>query len=159
MRAAKEKVAWLEDGTKERTSWIVEDSARTSPFDPKNNSDLTTTTSEGQAPSATFTRERDAEALGRTSFMGSSDQGKAVQPALRTQQAAQKRPEIAPLPDGRTDDLIVEPTYVARVIRITASGHTREYRRVVHRFGDTYFFCNGSSCGEVTYNTAVEEAP
>ncbi len=58
-------------------------------------------------------------------------------------------------PDGREDQVLVEPTYVARVIRITESGHTREYRRVSHRYGATHYFCNGLSCCEEAFQVGA----
>ncbi|MBK7384906.1 MAG: hypothetical protein IPI81_16460 [Flavobacteriales bacterium] len=59
------------------------------------------------------------------------------------------------LPDGRTEELLVEQNYVAKIVRITQGGHTREYRKVTHRYGETNFFCNGSSCGEVAFGAAI----
>ena len=82
-------------------------------------------------------------------------------PTLRVRQAVAPGPgqdlALPPTPDGRTDELIVEPTYVARVVRITHMGRTREYRRVAHRFGETHYFLDGSSCGEATFSAGIHE--
>jgi hypothetical protein len=85
----------------------------------------------------------------------------ADSPTRRVRQAVVPEPEqdlaLPPPPDGRTDELIVEPTYVARVVRITHMGRTREYRRVAHRFGETHYFLDGSSCGEATFSAGIRE--
>ena len=59
------------------------------------------------------------------------------------------------VPDGRTEELQVRPTYVAREVRITQQGHTRVYRKVTHRYGEVRYFCNGSSCSESIYMAAI----
>ncbi|MGB3868651.1 MAG: hypothetical protein WBG34_04725 [Flavobacteriales bacterium] len=56
-----------------------------------------------------------------------------------------------PRQDGRIEEVEVRPTYVARIVRITEQGHTREYRKVTHRYGEVYWFCNGTSCSETRY--------
>ncbi|MEZ4740041.1 MAG: hypothetical protein R2818_11955 [Flavobacteriales bacterium] len=137
----------------------VEHAIDSAPNDPANGVGPAAATHHAHVPSTTFTRERDTEVMDRTSFMGTSGNERPNTSVPGTPYPVEPSPLAAALPDGRTDELIVEPTYVARVIRITESGHTREYRRVVHRFGDTYYFCNGSSCGEVTYSTAIAESP
>ena len=67
------------------------------------------------------------------------------------------RPEAVVPPDGRAEELQVEKTYVARTVRITKAGHTREYRRVAHRYGAVHYFVNGTSCGEETYTAGIQE--
>ena len=61
-----------------------------------------------------------------------------------------------PRPDGREEEVEVRPGYVARVLRITEQGHTREFRKVTHRYGEVNWFCNGASCSELQYNALVE---
>lgn len=62
---------------------------------------------------------------------------------------------VAPLyrsiPDGRTEDLQVLPTYLAKEVRITEGGRTRVYRKVTHRFGEVHYFCNGGACSEASF--------
>lgn len=67
------------------------------------------------------------------------------------------RKENVVLPDGRTEEVQVEPTYVTTTVRITKSGHTREYRRVAHKYGAVHFFYNGLSCGEAIYTAGINE--
>lgn len=55
---------------------------------------------------------------------------------------------------ARSEQLIVEPRRVTTVIRLTQNGHTTEYRRVAHDYGAVYFFRNGESCAEYTFNAA-----
>lgn len=64
-------------------------------------------------------------------------------------------PPEEPLQDGRTEEIEVRPAYVARMVRITEQGHTREYRKVTHRYGEVHWFCNGTSCSESLYNKLV----
>ena len=67
------------------------------------------------------------------------------------------RKENVVLPDGRTEEVQVEPTYVATTVRITKAGRTREFRRVAHRYGAVHYFYNGLSCGEATYIAGINE--
>lgn len=60
-----------------------------------------------------------------------------------------------PRKDGRIEEVEVRPTYVARRVRITERGHTREYCKVTHRYGEVHWFCNGASCSEPQYNKLV----
>ncbi|MEO7080935.1 MAG: hypothetical protein ABIY71_05375 [Flavobacteriales bacterium] len=60
------------------------------------------------------------------------------------------------IPDGRTDEVQVRPTYVAREIRITKQGSTHVFRKVTPLYGDARYFCNGSSCSEATFVTATQ---
>jgi hypothetical protein len=64
-------------------------------------------------------------------------------------------PPEEPRQDGRTEEIEVRPAYVARMVRITEQGRTREYRKVTHRYGEVHWFCNGTSCSESLYNKLV----
>ncbi len=64
-------------------------------------------------------------------------------------------PPEEPRQDGRVEEVEVRPAYVARMVRITEQGHTQEYRKVTHRYGEVHWFCNGASCSESRYNTMV----
>lgn len=76
-------------------------------------------------------------------------------PAIRTVNPAPGPPSVV-LPDGRTEELVVEGSRVTTIVRITESGHTREFRRVAHRYGQVYYFSNGASCSELTYHVGVD---
>jgi hypothetical protein len=58
---------------------------------------------------------------------------------------------------GRSEELIVEKRRVIRIVRITTDGHTAEYRRVTHQFGQVFYFKDGESCSQWQYEheTAV----
>jgi hypothetical protein len=110
-------------------------------------------------PSAPPTSAR-SEYVDRTnSPLGTHDPGSALRGRFQGSTAPQRSAGAVaiPIPDGRTDELIVQPTFVARVVRITELGRTREYRRVEHRYGDTHYFLDGSSCGEATFMAGVHE--
>lgn len=69
------------------------------------------------------------------------------------------RPVTAQLPAviddrGHYEQLIVEPRRVTTVIRLVDNGHTTEYRRVAHAYGAVFFFRNGESCAEGTFEAA-----
>ena len=52
--------------------------------------------------------------------------------------------DIAPI--TREEELIVEPRTVSKVVRLThANGQVEEFRKVMHSYGDTFFFHNGQS--------------
>ncbi|MFT3885274.1 MAG: hypothetical protein QM724_07545 [Flavobacteriales bacterium] len=62
---------------------------------------------------------------------------------------------VEPVIDGveRQEQLIVEPLRVTTIIRLTQKGHTTEYRRVAHAYGAVFFFRNGGSCSERTFES------
>ncbi len=66
-------------------------------------------------------------------------------------------PEKVVLPEGRMEELVVEPTYIAKIVRITNDGRTREFRRIVHKYGDVNFFCTGSSCSESAFIAGTKQ--
>lgn len=66
-------------------------------------------------------------------------------------------PERVVLPDGRTEELVVDQNHILKIIRITKAGYTREYRRVTHRYGQVDHFCTGTSCSETSYMAATKE--
>ena len=76
------------------------------------------------------------------------------EPRLR-QTATADTPLYATTPDGRTEELEVRPTYVAKEVRITENGRTAVYRRVTHRYGAVLYFCNGSGCSETSFLSAM----
>lgn len=76
-------------------------------------------------------------------------------PAISTEHPAPD-PQPVVLPDGRTEELVVEETRITTIVRITESGHTREFRRVAHRYGEVFYFANGASCSELTYHVGVD---
>lgn len=87
----------------------------------------------------------------------------AAQRVGKTPTNAERRPLTAAAdassygstPDGRTEELEVRPTYVAQEVRITENGRTAVYRKVIHRYGDVHYFCNGSACSETSFISAT----
>ncbi len=61
------------------------------------------------------------------------------------------------LPDGRTEDLIVDRLRVTTIIHITTNGHTKEYRRVSHRYGQVFFFADGLPCSSQAFEDVRAE--
>lgn len=51
----------------------------------------------------------------------------------------------------RWEELIVEPTKVMTVIRLELGGSEAEYRKVTHKWGDTFYFKNGATCSRQVY--------
>lgn len=60
-------------------------------------------------------------------------------------------PESVPELFRREEELVVEPTRVVTVVRIERDGVRTEYRRVSHKWGDTFYFKNGLNCPKQVY--------
>lgn len=52
----------------------------------------------------------------------------------------------------RNEELIVEPCQVITVVKIDNGKLTNEYRKVVRKYGSTFYFKNGQSCSKLTYD-------
>lgn len=66
---------------------------------------------------------------------------------------------VAPVLDAdaasivREEELIVEPRWICKVVRIIdANGRTQEFRKVTHSYGATFFFLNGQSITSERFN-------
>jgi hypothetical protein len=53
----------------------------------------------------------------------------------------------------RHKELIVEPNQVVVVVRVEEPQHTVEYKKVVRKYGGTYYFKDGISCTKLTYDS------
>lgn len=51
----------------------------------------------------------------------------------------------------RNEELIIEPTKVMTVIRLEQGSSTVEYRKVIHKWGGTFYFKNGEACTQQVY--------
>lgn len=51
----------------------------------------------------------------------------------------------------RRQELIVEPNKVMTVIHLEQGPITTEYRKVIHKWGDTFYFKNGETCSRQIY--------
>lgn len=59
----------------------------------------------------------------------------------------------------RKEELIVEPNKVMTVVKITEGEVITEYRKVIHKWGSTFYFKNGAACTQLIYETeAFEES-
>lgn len=71
--------------------------------------------------------------------------------------AAITAPRIDPVPitlstdTTRSEELIVEKLRVTKVIRFETGAQVTEYRKVQHLYGAVFYFKNGESCSEQTY--------
>jgi hypothetical protein len=55
----------------------------------------------------------------------------------------------------RNEELVVEPNKVMTIIRLETNGVTTEYRKVIHKWGTTYYFRNGQPCTQLAYEQEV----
>jgi hypothetical protein len=55
----------------------------------------------------------------------------------------------------RNEELVVEPNKVMTIIRLETNGVTTEYRKVIHKWGTTYYFRNGQPCTQLVYEQEV----
>lgn len=46
----------------------------------------------------------------------------------------------------RNEELLVEPSRVTAIVKVSIGDHTDEYRKVTHKFGGQYYFKNGATC-------------
>jgi hypothetical protein len=51
----------------------------------------------------------------------------------------------------REEELVVETNSVTTVIRLAVEERVDEYRRVVHKWGGSYYFKNGEACTQEVY--------
>ncbi len=75
-----------------------------------------------------------------------------VQPAL-AHSMEEPRPKFEPTPAPviRHQDVIVRPNEVITVIKLEEGERVTEYRRVARKYSGIYFFKNGVSCTQLTY--------
>jgi hypothetical protein len=55
----------------------------------------------------------------------------------------------------RNEDLIVEPNKVTTIVLLETNGVATEYRKVIHKWGTTYYFRNGQPCTQLVYEREV----
>lgn len=54
---------------------------------------------------------------------------------------------------NRHEELVVEPSKVVTIVTLETNGVRNEYRRVVHKWGDVFYFKNGLPCTAMVYQT------
>lgn len=102
---------------------------------------------------AVTAQRTDGEEARRRSAPVVVEEPSPVAPA-RANEVAVQRP-AAPAPDAgevfRHEELIVEPGQVVTLIRLDNGKVVTEYKKVVRKYSGTYYFKNGSSCTQLTY--------
>ena len=75
-----------------------------------------------------------------------------VQPA-KVRTAAEPRPkfESTPIVPVRHKEVVVEPGQVITVVRVEKGSDANEYRKVVRKYSGTFYFKDGASCSQNTY--------
>lgn len=71
----------------------------------------------------------------------------------RALQGEEGRPEAsseAPV-TTRSEDLQVEPNKVTTVVTLETAGVKTEYRKVIHKWGGTFYFKDGKTCTQQIY--------
>ncbi|HMN05994.1 MAG TPA: hypothetical protein PKD45_09720 [Flavobacteriales bacterium] len=75
-----------------------------------------------------------------------------VQPALaRTGEEPRPKFEPAVVPVIREQDVIVQPNEVVTIVRVQRGDEVTEYRRVARKYSGTFYFKDGASCSQLTY--------
>lgn len=71
----------------------------------------------------------------------------------RTSEAGEERPDgIAETPvTMRSEDLQVEPNKVTTIVTLETAGVKTEYRKVIHKWGGTFYFKDGKTCTQQIY--------
>jgi hypothetical protein len=79
-----------------------------------------------------------------------------VQPA-QMHASVEPRPkfEASPLARTRQQDVIVEPNQVITVVRMEENNIVTEYRKVIRKYSGTYYFKDGKSCSQLTYESGA----
>lgn len=62
-------------------------------------------------------------------------------------------PEHSAVEVLRNEELIIEPNKVMTVIRLEHGAVAAEYRKVIHKWGGTFYFKNGETCSQQLYET------
>ncbi len=80
------------------------------------------------------------------------EEASRVAPAL-AHPAGEERPEehVYEAEVFRNEQLIIEPNKVMTVVELECEGHKNEYRKVIHKWGDTFYFKNGKPCSAQIY--------
>lgn len=53
----------------------------------------------------------------------------------------------------RHEELLVEPTKVVTIVKLERAGTITEYRKVLHKWGGTFYFKNGEPCSQLAYDS------
>jgi hypothetical protein len=67
----------------------------------------------------------------------------------------EERPEARPVivESVREEELIVEPNQVITLIKLATDAQKNEYRKVVRKYGGTFYFKNGLPCSQLLYES------
>lgn len=83
------------------------------------------------------------------SAVAGQEQRRTLQPVV----GQEARPEVTVYePETfRHEELVIEPNKVTTIIELDTDGVRTQYRRVVHKWGDTYYFKNEQSISRTVY--------
>ncbi len=88
---------------------------------------------------------------------------RAIEPEVKQESSTMRNAETRsgiedkPVANGpeiwtdRNEELIVEPTKVMTVVQLTTGDVVTEYRKVIHKWGSTFYFKNGVACSQLVY--------
>jgi flagellar biosynthesis GTPase FlhF len=72
-------------------------------------------------------------------------------PVLKEEERPEARPVI--VESVREEELIVEPNQVITLIKLATDAQKNEYRKVVRKYGGTFYFKNGLPCSQLLYES------
>lgn len=61
-------------------------------------------------------------------------------------------PEVVAPAVERHEELVIEPNKVMTIVRLEQDGVVNDYRKVIHKWGATFYFKNGESCSQQVYD-------
>ncbi len=104
---------------------------------------------EPEAPRPVAQLRPERNALSSKANVG-EDGRRSIQPVVKQEE----RPvvEEVVVEEVRNEELLVEPSRVTTVVKVTKGAHTDEYRKVTHKFGGQYYFKNGATCTKEIYD-------
>lgn len=80
------------------------------------------------------------------------EEASRVAPALAHGETDERPEEIVHMSEVfRNEQLIVEPNKVMTIVELERDGRRDEYRKVIHKWGDTFYFKNGKACSAQVY--------
>lgn len=81
-----------------------------------------------------------------------AEEASRVAPARTVSKQEERPEEVVEEPvTERQEELVVEPNKVMTIVKLETDGVTTEYRKVIHKWGGTFFFKNGEACTQLVY--------
>jgi flagellar biosynthesis GTPase FlhF len=76
---------------------------------------------------------------------------RSAEPVLKEEERPEER--LAVVEPVREEELIVEPNQVITLIKLETDAQKNEYRKVVRKYGGTFYFKNGLPCSQLLYES------